>query len=763
MAKTLTPNFQLRMYDQGDHPGAAALNQNWKDIDATMAEAAAGIAVLEEEVEALQGAAGDGTAALGILGAASFLTFSAEEDLPGSKRLIGTANQVIVTPSDGEVVLSLPQDIHTGASPTFAALHLGGPTRVLTHESVDDQIVMKRGTNPQIFKVYNYSEGIHNEWLNLGWQSNVAYVQSMHAGGTARDLVVGTSGASSLYLRTASTNRVQMNASGHLLWVTNNTLDIGGASNMPRDIRAGRDVYVGGHLTVGTATAITAENNRMTLRAIESMETLTDDDFAIFHTADAVNPLQLSLIFHGDPVVGKRYVGVQSAFLGDSYHVLCLNPAGGRVKACVPGEYFGVGLGQFEMPSASLHVADDGSGIKVTRGTVDYRAGFLSTSAAFFGTESAHPVVFRSGGGSRIRLETAGHLTWETHNSHDVGSGSAAPRDLYWGRQALASDGTASAPSYSFASDPDNGLYMVSGNTWALVSGGVERARISGSNWTFDASQVIRWGSSGIGSADLTLARDDANVLAQRNGVNAQSFRVYNTYTNAANMERVNLVWSGNVAYLVTEALGTGVARSLEIGTSVNAGLNFRTSSTSRWQVTGSGHLIGWLNNTYDIGASGANRPRTVYVGTSVVTPMLSVGAGPRASIGTIRLESGTLVNYRDSGDSKDFRGLAFDGDAGIVYVGTAPIGFIGGPDHSGVVIAGATQQLAFFRGYPVNQPSGFAVTNFVDRRSFSPTTVTLQQLAEVVGTLIGVLAGDNDATGGPVGLNLIGATVEEP
>jgi hypothetical protein len=38
----------------------------------------------------------------------------------------GTANQVIVTDdTNGGVVLSTPQDIHTGASPTFAGLSIG--------------------------------------------------------------------------------------------------------------------------------------------------------------------------------------------------------------------------------------------------------------------------------------------------------------------------------------------------------------------------------------------------------------------------------------------------------------------------------------------------------------------------------------------------------------------------------------------------------------------------------------------------------------
>ena len=38
--------------------------------------------------------------------------------------LTGTANQVIVTNGAGSITLSTPQDIHSGASPTFAGLNI---------------------------------------------------------------------------------------------------------------------------------------------------------------------------------------------------------------------------------------------------------------------------------------------------------------------------------------------------------------------------------------------------------------------------------------------------------------------------------------------------------------------------------------------------------------------------------------------------------------------------------------------------------------
>lgn len=60
---------------------------------------------------------------------------------------------------------------------------------------------------------------------------------------------------------------------------------------------------------------------------------------------------------------------------------------------------------------------------------------------------------------------------------------------------------------------------------------------------------------------DAIFTRDAANTLAQRNGTNAQTSRVYNTYTNASNYERLSTTWSSNVCYTKPENAGTGSAR----------------------------------------------------------------------------------------------------------------------------------------------------------------------------------------------------------
>ncbi len=72
-------------------------------------------------------------------------------------------------------------------------------------------------------------------------------------------------------------------------------------------------------------------------------------------------------------------------------------------------------------------------------------------------------------------------------------------------------------------------------------------------------------GTSQHSLRDTVLARDAAGTLAQRNGTNAQTFRVYNTYTDASNYERGFLKWNSNVFEIGSEGAGTGSEKPVRI------------------------------------------------------------------------------------------------------------------------------------------------------------------------------------------------------
>jgi hypothetical protein len=86
---------------------------------------------------------------------------------------------------------------------------------------------------------------------------------------------------------------------------------------------------------------------------------------------------------------------------------------------------------------------------------------------------------------------------------------------------------------------------------------------------------------------DVVITRDAAGILAQRNGTNAQTFRVYNTYTSGTNYELGKLEWASNVFRIGTEkGSGGGTARTVEVHTDSVARLALDTTGSVR-VVTG--------------------------------------------------------------------------------------------------------------------------------------------------------------------------------
>lgn len=158
--------------------------------------------------------------------------------------------------------------------------------------------------------------------------------------------------------------------------------------------------------------------------------------------------------------------------------------------------------------------------------------------------------------------------------------------------------------------------------------------------------------------SNAKLFGDAANTLALRNGANGQTFNIYNTYTDASNLERLVSGWSGNVGYIYTDKLGTGTIRTLGIGAGNPSSTGgawaafgadgtftlFHVNAGNRWQMNSSGHWLAAADNTYDIGASGANRPRNIYAGTGVNTPLVKGDTVITVVAGTVN----ALVGYNN-------------------------------------------------------------------------------------------------------------------
>lgn len=199
--------------------------------------------------------------------------------------------------------------------------------------------------------------------------------------------------------------------------------------------------------------------------------------------------------------------------------------------------------------------------------------------------------------------------------------------------------GTVSDPFIRYTPANTNGIYFPTDGAMRFVTTTTDRADVTAQGIGLRSDGTFNWAVAGIGGVrDLVLARDAANTLAQRNGTAAQLHNIYRTYTDASNYERLAIGASGTSFQVAAAFAGTGLRRDMLISAQ---DIGFTSGGTGRWLISGStGHFTAQLDNTYDIGASGATRPRTGYFGTDV-----QAGANI-AAVGTLRAGSSSSIGF---------------------------------------------------------------------------------------------------------------------
>lgn len=193
--------------------------------------------------------------------------------------------------------------------------------------------------------------------------------------------------------------------------------------------------------------------------------------------------------------------------------------------------------------------------------------------------------VTLSGGG--LALPLTQNLTFSPDNTYSIGTSAAnRPSTLYAATSVVV--GTTSDPqSYGFAT-----------YTFSVVT-----------NPTVLPYQNDYWlklsDTSGASMTNLALVPTGTN---QR-----PSFGLFDSadVTNASAFAMVKGA-SANWDALETSANGTGTVRGIAFWSGTSNYQFWSSSATVLWQIQG-GHLLTGTDNTYDIGASGATRPRMLY------------------------------------------------------------------------------------------------------------------------------------------------------
>lgn len=287
-----------------------------------------------------------------------------------------------------------------------------------------------------------------------------------------------------------------------------------------------------------------------------------------------------------------------------------------------------------------------------------------------------------------------------------------------------------------------------------------------------------------FGIPDLLLVRDAANIMAQRNGTNAQEFRIYETTDSPpTNYSRLKISYDpGSFCYLVlTQAAGTGTVRSLNLGCG-------NISADGQWQINSTaGHLFAKIDNTYDIGASGANRPRNIYAagsfianGTAVGKYVLSgssVGGTSSGTGGTIYLAYNVVNNKQIMFGDPDYLSTsnpsfvryifvggnnqidASDGNANsaLLNVGNASFGMgVAGPGGSSILICDAAAVLALRNTVTGATAQTFRIYNTADNGGTNPTNYERLSMGYDSGNTRFLIQVENGGTGAarPLSIN---------
>lgn len=351
------------------------------------------------------------------------------------------------------------------------------------------------------------------------------------------------------------------------------------------------------------------------------------------------------------------------------------------------------------------------------------------------GTAAAKELIFSTTNTARWRITAAGHWRAQTDNTYDFGAtGANRARDIYFARQLIGVDGSASVPAVATSSATNTGISFAS-NVVKLGTAGVIRFVAYSDYVGVNSSMAFGWSSGNIEAStpDLLVYRGGANIMQQRNGTAAQERQLYATYTDASNGEWLTMRFASGTFQIYTNQNGTGTARQLNIGTLGSANIQFVQNGTSHSQIAPQGYIIqraytGSLILLVDQTATTASDHAQVMcrvpgaTGGDAKTTFAIFGVATW-EMGVRNSDSDALVISAASlGTSNKLR-IPLSGDADLYTTLNIPTGSFYKVNALQVVSARKT---------------GWALaTGAATRTTYDTATVTLPQLAERVKALI--------------------------
>jgi hypothetical protein len=376
----------------------------------------------------------------------------------------------------------------------------------------------RNGTNPQIHRIYGtFTDGSNYERLNLSANSTAAYVLSQQAGtGTARPLNLGANNTTHMVIATNGNVGIGTDGTGgthgFIFDPANKTLTLG-TTNAP-----GGTYLISGASTGGSSPVnLTIKPGDYTSTAAQSSANLNLIGGSRTNASDTN--------FKG----GKVVIQGGGATLGFGEVVLQAN--GGNV-----------GIGN-TTPASKFVIQDSVTANAATSFELNptWTGGTANTFTAF-------------------RINATDTSSNSNSLLFDVAQNSSS---VFYVKKYTGTQGEIGINS-------NGGIWnlRVAGNEVNLIgSASNHNVKLPGANFLrAGVGYGLELGSSSNGAVLFSSGQEATNTIGQRNGTNAQTYRLYGTYTDASNYERLNLSVNSTAAYVLSQQAGTGTARPLNLG-----------------------------------------------------------------------------------------------------------------------------------------------------------------------------------------------------
>lgn len=226
------------------------------------------------------------------------------------------------------------------------------------------------------------------------------------------------------------------------------------------------------------------------------------------------------------------------------------------------------------------------------------------------------------------------NLNFNPTNTYDIGAG-GRPRNIYAGTDVIAAGFVRPVGGIRVEGNSLGGGSVGTGQGMEMgyTPGGPGQIQVLNRS-------VFAWQDLQFQASSLILTPQIGGLVEQRNGTNPQVLRIYNTFTDASNYERLRIEWTGNNLQIGTQNLGTGTGRAMILRSATT--LDFGSGGNDYWRVNGS--FFPLTDNIADIGVAGSLRPRNVFIAGAVATGV-KAGAAIDADVnspadGMLRVDS---------------------------------------------------------------------------------------------------------------------------